>query len=103
MANVLSWEKGLTKQWCKFDNFIDGVYLYMRQSRFDPDPMADNKWYPAGVPVFFTTLDNAKNPAEALAAAKAAKAHGPVENMYFWKGEWMTREELEAMHPPCVV
>lgn len=57
MMNVGLWRDGVTKQWCKYD--LEWGLFGMR---YDVDKRLyyDNRWYPDGIPVIFTSMHNTK-------------------------------------------
>jgi len=57
MMNVGLWRDGVTKQWCKYD--LEWGLFGMRYD-LDRRLYYDNKWYPDGIPVIFTSMHNTK-------------------------------------------
>ena len=107
VANLMSWEWKLTKQWCKWDNFLHMLEPFLSQSptAFSPGDMADKKWYREGVPMVFTSMHDAKKWDVTLAAIdRVIKVDGKSKSAYFWKSKWYADPDaLLAQNPPCVV
>jgi hypothetical protein len=107
VANYVSWEHKLTRQWCKWDNYLSMLDPYLSQAptAFGFSEYADKKWYKQGVPLVFTTLHDAKKWDVTLKAIESASSkRGSAPKIYFWKSKWYSSpEELLADGPPCVV
>jgi len=58
MTNVMLWQAGAKKAWCKYDL---EPWLYLKKNRLSPMIYADAKWYPDGVPLIFYSMHNTKH------------------------------------------
>jgi len=118
ILNVMLWEKGATKQWCKFDiPWVSDFDLFIKGKGGENSQDWDPKWYPEGIPKVFYTAHHAYDFPETMhslmsfamrrtdvmeqKAIMFRKKDDPPE-----KAEWFeTGKELAAAHPKlaCVI
>lgn len=118
ILNVMSWEKGLTKQWCKFDiPWVHDVNLFMEGKGGENSQDWDPKWFPEGIPKVFYTAHHAYDYKENMEAlmmfAKDRTEIMKKKPILFRKkdappssAQWFeTGKELAAAHPElkCII
>merc|ERR1719291_249555 len=58
MLNVLLWRAGVTKAWCKFDNYPQ---LFLKAGNLPADLYQDPRWYPTGLPLILLSAHATKD------------------------------------------
>eukprot|EP00047_Mylnosiga_fluctuans_P013259 m.30467 g.30467 ORF g.30467 m.30467 type:complete len:465 (-) comp4782_c0_seq1:401-1795(-) len=109
VANMISWEKGLTKQWCPWEtsHALLGEYLQQGASTALKGPLfQDPLYHPHGVPLLFAALHDCKERRKTVSDMNRilSTARAQLLQPIVYQGAWYdTPSQLSSTSYTCVL